>query len=124
MSLLKNKKFIVSTLGVVVAVLASVGIEVSPETQELILSILGAIFGGGAAGYTAGVKNTKKKLDFAVNNANNTLKLAANGLNNRLDHISAEATTQFGDNVSAFVEAKLDPIKRDLETVAGIEIKL
>ena len=115
----KDKKAMGALITVFFTLLASFGIDLGNELQELIRDILLGVFGGGAVGAVAMKKTIEKKIK------DNVLSLDAGvkAVDGHVNAITAKAKAEFGDSVGAFVEAELNPMKDELKAMTGIEWK-
>lgn len=116
---LKNKKFLISALSVIFAILASFGIEIDLDIQNMIIEIGAGFLGGGAAGYQAAKKIISKK---AVDQLGK-LEIEAELANDKVKAISASLEKEFGENVAMFVKGELDGVSKNIDAMAGFEWK-
>jgi len=108
-----------SALGVIFAILASFGIEIDAEIQNMILEIGTGFLGGVATGYQAAKKIISKK---AVDQLGK-LEIEAELANDKVKAISASLEKEFGENVAMFVKGELDGVSKNIDAMAGFEWK-
>lgn len=116
---LKDKKTVSAFVTILVALLASFGVDLGNETITIIRDVAVGLIGGAGAGATAMKRTIEKKIK------DNVLSLDAGvkAVDGHVNAITAKAKAEFGDSVGAFVEAELNPMKDELKAMTGIEWK-
>jgi len=114
---LKEKKTLSAFITILVALLASFGLDLGNETITIIRDVLLGVFGGAASGAAAMKHQIKKKINENVF----ALDAGVRALDGRVEALTAKASAKFGDDFSTFVEGELNPIKDELKGLVGVE---
>ena len=114
-----NKKTITALIGLIVAIAATLGFELDADLQATIIEIAVGFAGGGAAGY----KVAKKAITKKITEQTGRLEVEAELAQDKVKAVTANLQKEFGDNVAMFAKAELDTLSKNIDAMAGFEIK-
>ena len=116
---MKNKKTVTALVTVFLSLLASFGVDLGSEINNLIRDVAISFLGGAGAGSAFIKRQINKKLE------ENVFKMEAGAdlVNGKINSLSAKAKAEYGRNFGAFIETELNPVKDELKALTGIEWK-